>query len=61
MTPRDQAAVRLPALPSEASARAAMLARLAAAIVRELGPVSAAALASWIDEAVEDHGADGGR
>jgi hypothetical protein len=47
-------ALRLPALPTAAAERVALLERLATEIVRQLGAPAAAALAAWIDEAAAD-------
>jgi hypothetical protein len=47
-------ALLLPALPTAAAERVALLERLATEIVRQLGAPAAAALAAWIDEAAAD-------
>jgi hypothetical protein len=46
--------VALPPLPANAAERAELLDRIAAALVAQLGPPAALALAAWLDEAAAD-------
>ena len=55
----DRPIVGLPVLPADSQARAEALARIADAIVAQLGASAALALASTIDEVIEDAGGDG--